>query len=53
MITRVVTIPDNMKLFEVVKKFKEDKIGRVIVMEGETPVGILTHSDLIKVFPSL
>ncbi|HJJ47906.1 MAG TPA: CBS domain-containing protein [Methanocorpusculum sp.] len=53
MITRVVTIPDNMKLFEVVKKFKEEKIGRVIVMENETPAGILTHSDIIKVFPSL
>lgn len=53
MVKRVVTIPDNMKLFEVVKKFKEEKIGRVIVMEGENPVGILTHSDLIKVFPSL
>ncbi|HJJ28579.1 MAG TPA: CBS domain-containing protein [Methanocorpusculum sp.] len=53
MVKRVITIPDSMKLFEVVKKFKEEKIGRVIVMEGRTPVGILTHSDIIKVFPSL
>lgn len=53
MVTRVITIPDSMKLFEVIKKFKEEHIGRVIVTEEGKPVGILTHSDIIRVFPSL
>ncbi|MDO5847700.1 MAG: CBS domain-containing protein, partial [Methanocorpusculum sp.] len=37
----------------VIRRFKEEQIGRIIVTEGEKPVGILTHSDIVRVFPSL
>ena len=53
MTTDVVKAPSTVQLFEVIRRFKEREIGRLIVMEGDTPVGILTQSDIIKVFPSL
>ncbi|WP_319378939.1 CBS domain-containing protein [uncultured Methanocorpusculum sp.] len=53
MVTRVVTMPGDMRLYEVIKQFKEQHVGRVIVTEDEKPIGILTHSDIIWVFPSL
>ncbi len=53
MTTDVVEVPSNTKLFEVVRRFKEREIGRIIVVEDGKPVGILTHSDIIRVFPSL
>jgi predicted transcriptional regulator len=53
MTTDVVEVPSNTKLFEVVRRFKEKEIGRLIVVEDKKPVGILTHSDIIRVFPSL
>jgi predicted transcriptional regulator len=53
MTTDVVEVPSDTKLFEVVRRFKEREIGRLIVVEDEKPVGILTHSDIIRVFPSL
>ncbi|MGB7789091.1 CBS domain-containing protein [Methanoregula sp.] len=53
MTTAVEIIPSNVKLFEVIRRFKEREIGRLIVMEGDKPVGILTQSDVIRVFPSL
>jgi len=53
MTTTVEIIPSNVKLFEVIRRFKEREIGRLIVMEGDKPVGILTQSDVIRVFPSL
>lgn len=53
MTTDVVKAPSSVQLFEVIRSFKERDIGRLIVMEGEKPVGILTQSDIIKVFPSL
>jgi predicted transcriptional regulator len=37
----------------VITRFKEREIGRLIVMEDDKPVGILTQSDVIRVFPSL
>ena len=49
----VVTIPGDMRLYEVIRRFKEQDIGRVIVTEEGKPVGILTHSDIIRVFPTL
>ncbi len=49
----VVEIPSSTKLYEVIRRFKEREIGRVIVVENGKPVGILTHSDIIGVFPSL
>jgi predicted transcriptional regulator len=53
MTTDVVEAPSTTKLFEVVRRFKEKEIGRLIVVEDDKPVGILTHSDIIRVFPSL
>ena len=49
----VVEAPSDTKLFEVVRRFKELEIGRLIVVENGKPVGILTQSDIIRVFPSL
>ena len=49
----VVEAPSDTKLFEVVRRFKEREIGRLIVVEGKHPVGMLTQSDIIRVFPSL
>jgi predicted transcriptional regulator len=48
----VVEASSDTKLFEVVGRFKEREIGRLIVMENKKPVGILTQSDIIRVFPS-
>jgi predicted transcriptional regulator len=49
----VVEVPSDIKLFEVIKRFKEREIGRLIVTENGKAVGILTQSDVIRVFPSL
>jgi len=53
MTTDVVEAPSDTKLFEVIRRFKELEIGRLIVVENGIPVGILTQSDIIRVFPSL
>ncbi|HZK30237.1 MAG TPA: CBS domain-containing protein [Methanoregula sp.] len=53
MTTDVIEAPSDIKLFEVIKRFKERKVGRLIVVEQGKPVGILTQSDIIRVFPSL
>ena len=49
----VVEAPSDIQLFEVILRFKEREIGRLIVTENGKPVGILTQSDIIRVFPSL
>ncbi len=49
----VVEAPSDIQLFEVIRRFKEREIGRLIVTENGKPVGILTQSDIIRVFPSL
>ncbi|MDD1719679.1 MAG: CBS domain-containing protein [Methanoregulaceae archaeon] len=53
MTTDVVKAPADVHLYEVITRFKEREIGRLVVVEGDTPVGILTQSDIIRVFPSL
>ena len=53
MTTDVEKAPSTVHLFEVIRRFKEREIGRLVVMEGEQPVGILTQSDIIRQFPSL
>jgi hypothetical protein len=53
MTREVVEVPSDTKLFEVIRRFKEREIGRLIVVEDGRPVGILTQSDIIRVFPSL
>jgi Predicted transcriptional regulator, contains C-terminal CBS domains len=49
----VIEVDANTRLYEVIRRYKEKKIGRLVVMEHGKPVGILTHSDIIGVFPSL
>jgi len=53
MTDEVEEIESDVKLFEVIRRFKELEIGRLIVVEKGKPVGILTQSDVIRVFPSL
>jgi transcriptional regulator len=53
MTNEVEEIESDVKLFEVIRRFKEMEIGRLIVVENKKPVGILTQSDVIRVFPSL
>ena len=53
MIKHVITIPDDCKLYEVIRRFKEENVGRIIVTKDGKAAGILTHSDIVRVFPSL
>ncbi len=53
MTTEVIEATSDTKLFEVIRRFKEREVGRLIVVEQGKPVGILTQSDIIRVFPSL
>jgi predicted transcriptional regulator len=53
MTTDVIEASSDTKLFEVIGRFKEREIGRLIVVENGKPVGILTQSDIIRVFPSM
>lgn len=53
MTTSVVEAPADTRLFEVIRRFKEREIGRLIVVENGKPVGIITQSDIIRVFPTL
>jgi len=53
MTTDVVEAPSDTKLFEVIRRFKEREVGRLIVVENGVPVGIITQSDIIRVFPAL
>jgi predicted transcriptional regulator len=48
----VVQVEADVRLFEVVRRFKEREIGRLIVVDHGRPAGILTKSDIIRVFPS-
>jgi len=36
-----------------VGRFKEREIGRLVVVEDGKPIGIVTQTDIIRVFPSL
>jgi len=49
----VVEISSATKIYDVVGRFKEREIGRLIVVEDGKPVGIVTQSDIIRVFPSV
>ena len=49
----VVQAPPHIQLYEVIRRFKEREIGRLIVVENSVIVGILTQSDIIRVLPSL
>ena len=49
----VVEAPPSIRLYELVGRFKEREIGRLVVVEGGKPIGIVTQTDIIRVFPSL
>nr|WP_303714634.1 CBS domain-containing protein [Methanoculleus marisnigri] len=49
----VVEAPSSIRLYELVGRFKEREIGRLVVVEGGKPIGIVTQTDIIRVFPSL
>jgi len=49
----VVEAPPSIRLYELVGRFKEREIGRLIVVEDGKPIGIVTQTDIIRVFPSL
>ncbi|WAI01316.1 CBS domain-containing protein [Methanogenium organophilum] len=53
MTRNVVTASPNINLYEVIGRFKEENIGRLVIIRDNKPVGILTQSDIIHVFPSL
>ncbi len=53
MTSDVVIAPAHIRLYEVISRFKEREIGRLVIIEDEKPIGILTQSDIIRVFPSL
>jgi predicted transcriptional regulator len=53
MTTDVVKASSNVQLYEVIQRFKERGIGRLVVMEDDRPIGILTQSDIIRQFPTL
>ena len=53
MTSDVVFAGAETKLYEVVRRFAEQEIGRLIVVEDGKPVGILTQSDVLRVFPVL
>ena len=48
----VVTASPSINLYEVIGRFKQENIGRLIIVTDEKPVGILTQSDIIRLFPS-
>lgn len=52
MTEEVVIAPPDINLFEVIGRFKEQEIGRIVIVDGKKPIGILTQSDILKVFPS-
>ncbi len=47
----VVTASPTINLYEVIGRFKQENIGRLIIVKDERPVGILTQSDIIRLFP--
>lgn len=53
MTSDVIEADAETHLYEVIRRFKEREIGRLIVVEDGKPVGIITQSDIIGVFPAL
>jgi hypothetical protein len=48
----VIYADGSVQLYEVIRKFKERSIGRLIVFEENKPVGILTQSDIFHTLPT-
>lgn len=54
MMTPDVVIADaETHLYDVIRRFKEREIGRLVVVDNGKPIGIITQSDIIGVFPAL
>ena len=49
--SNVVTVSPETPLPEIAERMARDRIHRVIVMEGDRPVGIVTSIDLLGRFP--
>jgi transcriptional regulator len=52
MTEKVVQADPSVQIYEVIRKFKEKQIGRLVVVDDGRPIGILTQSDIFRVIPS-
>ncbi len=52
MTEEVVQSGSSVQLYEVIRKFKEKQIGRLVIVEEGKPIGILTQSDIFGAIPS-
>ncbi len=43
-----ITLPADVRLYEAVQAFKENKVDNIIVTEGNQPVGMLDIQDFVK-----
>jgi len=48
----VVKASSGTRIYEILRDFKEREIGRLIIVENGKPVGIVTQSDVMRLFPS-
>ncbi len=46
--SEVVTVPPERSVHEAMKVLVENNVGSVIVVDGESPVGILTERDVLR-----
>ena len=46
--TEIFTCQPNTPIFHILRKFKENNFGSVVVVEGGKPVGIFTERDYVK-----
>jgi CBS domain-containing protein len=49
MSTDVVSVPSDATLAEVVSKLLTNDVGSVIVVDGTTPTGIVTETDVLEI----
>jgi len=52
MTEEVIQADPSVQLYEVIRKFKEKQIGRLVIVEDGKPIGILTQSDIFRVIPT-
>ncbi len=48
MTKKVVTIPENATVFDACLLYRDQKVGCLVVVQGDTCVGIVTERDLIE-----
>lgn len=49
----VVKASSDTRIYEILRDFKEREIGRLIIVEDGKAVGIVTQSDVMRLFPSM